>query len=187
MLLFAPMVLTILYAWIIAREFTDGTLKNMFAISVSHTAFLGGKLLFLAILTFLFMLISWFELLALAFLCSFFLPVTELTLPSVVFFLVKMLFGGLLLCATQIPFVYFTIRTKGFVTPLILIAVIILVNVVVSNSGAAGFYPWSVSYLLVTRRFSGQSCPKAVSVAIILAMCIWGVVASMLRFRKEEV
>ncbi|MCI8282084.1 MAG: hypothetical protein HFI76_10410 [Lachnospiraceae bacterium] len=64
---------------------------------------------------------------------------------------------------------------------------IILVNVVVSNSGAAGFYPWSVSYLLVTRRFSGQSCPKAVSVAIILAMCIWGVVASMLRFRKEEV
>ncbi len=42
MLLFAPMVLTILGAWIIGREYTDGTLKNLFAIPVSRTAFLWG-------------------------------------------------------------------------------------------------------------------------------------------------
>lgn len=47
MLLFAPIVLTILGAWIISREYTDGTLKNIFVIPVSRTAFLCGKLLFL--------------------------------------------------------------------------------------------------------------------------------------------
>lgn len=187
MLLFAPMVLTILHAWIISREYTDGTLKNILTIPVSKTAFLCGKLLFLAILTLLFMLISWLEILGLAFLCSIFIPVTELTVLSALFFFIRMFFGGLLLCTTQLPFVYLTIRTRGFVIPLIVIAAVSLVNVVLSNSPIAGFYPWSASYLLASGRISGQSCPKGVSIAMILLMCLLGIAASLLRFRKEEV
>ncbi len=102
-------------------------------------------MLFFAILTFMFMLISWLEILVLALLCNCFIPVTELTIPSIIFFFLKMLLGGILLCATQTPFIYLTIRTKGFVTPMIAIALISLINVVLSNSGVAGFYPWSAS------------------------------------------
>ena len=185
MLLFAPMVLTILGAWIISREYTDGTLKNIFIIPISKTVFLCGKLLFFAILTFMFMLISWLEILVLALLCNCFIPTTELTIPSLIFFLIKMLYGGILLCAAQTPFIYLTIRTKGFVTPLIAIAVISLINVVLSNSGVAGFYPWSASYLLVTGRLSGQNCPKEISISIILIMCFLGIAASIFRFKKE--
>lgn len=187
MLLFAPMVLTVLHAWVISREYTDGTLKNIFVIPVSQTVFLCGKLLFLACVTFAFMLISWLEILVLALLCSFFLPVTELTVLSAFFFLVRMLFGGVLLCVTQTPFVYLTIRTRGFVAPLIAAAAVCFVNVVLSSSQAAGFYPWSASYLLVSRRFYGQSCPAALSTAIMLVMCIFGIAASLIRFRREEV
>ena len=186
MLLFAPMVLTILGAWIISREYTDGTLKNIFMIPISKTVFLCGKLLFFAILTFMFMLISWLEILVLALLCNCFIPTTELTIPSLIFFLIKMLYGGILLCAAQTPFIYLTIRTKGFVTPLIAIAVISLINVVLSNSGVAGFYPWSASYLLVTGRLSGQNCPKEISISIILIMCFLGIAASIFRFKKED-
>lgn len=187
MLLFAPMVLTILGAWIISREYTDGTLKNIFAIPVSQTAFFTGKLLFFIVLTFMFMLISWLEILMLAFICSCFIPVTQLTIPSILYFLIKMLFGGILLCATQTPFIYLTIRTKGFVTPLIAIAAISLINVVLSNSPIAEFYPWSASYLLVSGRLSGQNCPKEVSVSIIVIMCLLGITASLIRFKREEV
>ena len=187
MLLFAPMILTILGAWIISREYTDGTLKNIFVIPVSQTVFLCGILLFFAIITFMFMLISWLEILVLALLCNCFIPVTQLTIPSFIFFFLKMLFGGILLCATQTPFIYLTIRTKGFVTPLIAIAVISLINVVLSNSGVAGFYPWSASYLLVIGRSSGQNCPKEISICIILIMCLLGIVASIFWFKKEEV
>ena len=187
MLLFAPMILTILGAWIISREYTDRTLKNIFVIPVSQTLFLCGKLLFFTIVTFMFMLASWLEILVLALLCNCFIPVTQLTIPTFIFFFLKMLLGGILLCATQTPFIYLTIRTKGFVTPLIAISVISLINVVLSNSGIAGFYPWSASYFIVIGRPSGLNCPKEISIFIILIMCLLGIVASIFRFKKEEV
>ncbi len=90
------------------------------------------------------------------------------------------------MCATQTPFIYLTIRTKGFMAPLVAIAAVSLINVVLSNSAIAGFYPWSASYLLVTGRLSGQNCPKEISVSIILAMCLWGIAASLFQFKKEE-
>lgn len=186
MLLFAPLVLTILGAWIISREYTDGTLKNIFIIPVSQTAFLCSKILFFAILTFLFMLISWLEILVLAFLCNFFIPVAQLTIPSFLFFLIKMLLGGTLLCAIHTPLIYLTIRTKDFVAPLIAIAAICLFNVVLSNSGIAGFYPWSASYFLVTGRISEKNCPKEISILIILIMSLLGIAASLHRFKKEK-
>lgn len=186
MLLFAPMVLTVLGAWIISREYTDGTLKNIFVIPVSQTAFICGKLLFFAIMAFMFMLVSWLEILILALLCNCFIPVTQLTIPSFLFFFIKMLLGGLLLCFTQTPFMYLTIRGKGFVAPLIAIAAVSLINVVLSNSPIAGFYPWSASYLLVMGRLSGPGCSKEISSLIILMMGLLGITASLYRFKKEE-
>ncbi len=187
MLLFAPMVLTVLGTWIISREYTDGTLKNIFVIPVSQTAFLCGKLLFFAIMAFMFMLVSWLEILILALLCNCFIPVTQLTIPSFLFFFIKMLLGGLLLCFTQTPFMYLTIRGKGFVAPLIAIAAVSLINVVLSNSPIAGFYPWSASYLLVMGRLSGVGCSKEISSLIILIMGLLGITASLYRFKKEEI
>ena len=187
MLLFAPMVLTILGAWIISREYTDGTLKNILMVPVSKTAFLIGKLLFFAILTFLFLLISWAEIMVLALLCNLFLPVAELTVPTLLFFLLKTLLGGIFLCATQTPFLYLTIRTKGFVAPLTAVSGICLINVVLSNSKVAGFYPWSASYLLLWGRLNGSDCPKEISLAIILLLGLGGIGASLIRFHREEV
>ena len=186
MLLFAPMVLTVLGAWIISREYTDGTLKNIFVIPVSQTAFLCGKLLFFAIMAFMFMLVSWLEILILALLCNCFIPVTQLTIPSFLFFFIKMLLGGLLLCFTQTPFMYLTIRGKGFVAPLLAIAAVSLINVVLSNSPIAGFYPWSASYLLVMGRLSGPGCSKEISSLISLMMGFLGITARRYRFKKEE-
>ena len=157
MLLFAPMILTILGAWVISREYADGTLKNIFVIPVSQTAFLWGKLLFFAMLTFLFMLISWLEIMALALLSSCFMPVEQITIPSFLYFLMKMFLGGILLCAEQIPLLCLTIRMKELVAPLIAISAISLITVVLSNSPIAGFYPWSASYLLVMGRADGQA------------------------------
>lgn len=187
MLLFAPIVLTILGAWIISREYTDGTLKNIFVIPVSRTAFLCGKLLFFAMLSLLFMLLSWLEIMVLALLCNCFVPVAQITIPSFLFFFVKMFLGGVFLCATQTPFIYLTIRTKEFVAPLIGVAAVSLINVVLSNLGIAGFYPWSASYLLVMGRLSRQGCPREISLAVIFIMSLLGIAASLCRFQREEV
>lgn len=187
MLLFAPIVLTILGAWIISREYIDGTLKNIFVIPISQITFLCGKLFFFAILTFMFMFLSWLEIALLALLCNCFIPIAQLTIPSFLFFFVKMFFGGILLWATQIPFLYLTIRTKGFIAPIIAIATTSLINVILSNSRVAGFYPWSASYLLITGHLSEQGCQKEISIVIILVICLLGIVASLYRFKKEEI
>lgn len=187
MLLFAPMVLTILGACIISREYTDGTLKNIFVIPVSRTTFLCGKLLFFAILTFMFMLISWLEIWVSAFLCNCFISITELTIPCLLFFLYKMFLAGILLFAEQTPFIYLAIRTKGFAAPMTAIAAISLLNVVLSNSSIAGVYPWTASYLLVTGRLSERNSSKEIALSIIWGMCLWGIAISLLRFKKEEV
>lgn len=187
MLLFAPMVLTILGAWIISREYTDQTLKNIYAIPVSRTAFLCGKLLFFAMLALMFMLISWLEILLSALLCSCFLPVAELTAASFLYFLVKMLLGGGLLCVTQMPLLYLAIRTKEFVAPLIAIAAISLVTVVLSNSPIAGFYPWSASYFLVMGHLPQTGCPRELSLFIILVTGSLGIAACFVHFHRAEV
>lgn len=187
MLLFAPVILTISGVWIISREYTDGTLKNIFVIPVSQIEFLCGKMLFFGILIFLFMLISWAEILVMVLLCNFFIPATELTFPSFFYFLMKMLFGGVLLCATETPFIYLAVRTKGFVAPLIASAVMIFINIFLSNSRIAGFYPWSASYYLVNGRLSELNCPKEISMFIILVIFLLGIVASLHCFKNEEV
>lgn len=187
MLLFGPMVLAVLGAWIIGREYTDGTLKNIFAIPVSPVMFLIGKLLFFALVSLSFMLLSWLEILTLALLCSIFFPVTELSFLSAIFFFIRMFSGGVFLGATQTPLIYLVIRTKGFVAPFIAITAIVLVNVVLSNSPIAGFYPWSAAYFLTERRFSQLNCPKQVSVSIIIVLFLAGIIASLLRFQKEDV
>lgn len=114
------------------------------------------------------------------------IPVTELTPLSALFFLIRILFGDAFLCVTQLPFIGLTIRTKGFMVPMITVAAVILVNVVLSGTGVAGFYPWAASYLLVTGHMSGQSCPAGVSVGIIAGMGLLGLAASLGRVRKEE-
>lgn len=187
MLLFAPIALTIIHTWIVSREYTEKTLKNILVIPVSKTKFLCGKLLFLAIIACAFMLISWLVILALAVVCGCFIAIADITVLSAIFFLFRMLLGGTLLCATQTPFIYLTIRSKGFVAPLIAIAAVSLINVVLSNSLAAGFYPWSASDLLVTGRLSRQNGSPKISIFIIVILCILGIVASLLRFKKEEV
>lgn len=186
MLLFGPMVLTILGAWIVGREYTDGTLKNIYAIPVPRTAFLAGKLLFFVIAALAFMFVTWLEILALALVCGCFFPL-EFSVFSAVRFLVRMLLGAVLLCATQTPLLYLAIRSRGLAAPFIAIAAVCLVNVVLSGSSVAGYYPWAAAHLLISGRMSGQSCPKEVSIAIIAAVCLLGIAASLIRFQREEI
>lgn len=185
--LVGPLVLTILGAWAISREYTEGTLKNIFVIPVSPTFFLIGKLLFFVALSLAFMAITWMEIVILAYLCGCFFPVENINIMSAFYFLIMwMLPGGMLLCATLTPFIYLTIRTKGFVTPLVAVTATLVVNVLISISPVAGFYPWTASYYLARGATSRLGCPKEISLFIIAIVCLSGIAASLIRFQKED-
>ena len=87
---------------------------------------------------------------------------------------------------TQMPFLYLTIRTKGFIVPMIAVSAVSLVNVVLSGSPLAGFYPWSAAYFLAIGRSRELGCPVGVSVGILFLVFLFGIVASLIRFNREE-
>lgn len=187
MLLFAPLVISIIAAYFISREYSEKTLKTMFTVPVSRIKFLQGKFLMLFIIVMLFMLVSWFHILILAAVCNFFLDVRQITIISSIFFLIKMLFGGILLYMTITPVIYLSIWNKGFMAPSIAVAAVSLLNVVLSGSPIAGLFPWSAAYLLVSGRSGNFGCPAPISFLIILAVCIISVISSMVRFKKEDI
>ncbi len=187
MLLFAPLVLSVMATYLISREYTEKTLKTIFTVPISRKKFLEGKFIILFMIVMLFMLLSWLHILIMAVIGSLFINITQITVVSAVFFLIKMLFSGILLYMTITPVIYLSIRNKGFITPFIMIATVCLLNVVLSNSRVAGFFPWTATYLLVNGSGGNFGCPNSISFLLIVLLCIVSVAASMKRFLKEDI
>lgn len=187
MLLFAPLVMSVIAIFLISREYAEHTLKTIFAVPVSRKKFLVGKFVILFLLVMLFCLMSWLEILLLACVCSLFMEVTQITAMSALFFLIKMLYGGVLLYMTISPIMYLVLRTKGYMIPFIVVACVCLLNVVLSNSPIAGFYPWTASYLLVSGRTGNSGCPSVISFLLIALLFILAVLGSARRFLREDI
>lgn len=187
MLLFAPLVMSVIASYLISREYSEKTLKTMFTVPISRTKFLYGKFLILFVAVLLFMFLSWLHILVLATLCSLFLDVAQITAISAAFFLIKMLFGGILLYMTITPILYVSIRSKGSIAPFVVAAAICLLNVVLSNSSIAGFFPWTASYQLTSGHRDNSGCPPLVSFFLIALLHILSIAASRRRFVREDI
>lgn len=125
MLLFGPLVMAVVATYLVSREYTEKTLKTVFAVPVGRRQFLTGKFIILFILVLLFMILSWLDIIVISIICNLFLEVAQINPLSAVFILVQMLKGGILLFATLTPFVYLALRTKGSLVPFIAIAAIL--------------------------------------------------------------
>lgn len=186
MLLFGPLVLAVVAVYLISREYTEKTLKTIFAVPVGRAQFLAGKFLVLFILVLLFMILSWLNIVIVSVICSLFLEVSQINPLSAAYILIQMIKGGILLFGTLTPFVYLALCAKGTLAPFIAIAAVSLLNVVLSGSQAAGFYPWTAAYLLLAGRLEQSGCPVWVGKSLLLLVCVSGICASMLRFQKED-
>ena len=187
MLLFGPLVMAVVATYLVSREYTEKTLKTVFAVPVGRRQFLTGKFIILFILVLLFMILSWLDIIVISIICTLFLEVAQINPLSAVFILVQMLKGGILLFATLTPFVYLALRTKGSLVPFIAIAAISLFNVVLSGSPIAGVYPWTASYLLLTGRLAQAGSGGLEGMSVILFVCVSGIGASFIRFQKEDI
>ncbi len=147
MLLFGPLVMAVVATFLVSREYTEKTIKTVFAVPIGRRQFLAGKFIMLFILVLLFMVLSWLDIVVISLLCGLFMHV----LP---------------------------------VSPL---AAVSLLNVVLSGSRVAGFYPWTAVYLLLTGRMAQSGCPVWLGILIIFSVCGFGIGASLIRFQKEVI
>jgi len=187
MLLFAPLIMAVFAAYLISREYSEKTLKTIFTVPITRKSFLTGKFLILFMIVLLFMIVSWLQIMLLSAVCDLFFGVDQINIMSAVYFLVKMLIGGILLYMTITPVIYLSVRNKGFIVPIVMAVVICLLNVALSSTPVAGFFPWTAAYLLVSGRGGDQGCPSIISFWIIVLVFALSVAASMNRFLKEDI
>lgn len=187
MLLFGPLVMAVVATFLVSREYTEKTIKTVFAVPIGRRQFLAGKFIMLFILVLLFMVLSWLDIVVISLLCGLFMHVLPVSPLAAVYILLQMIKGGILLFATLTPFVYLALRTKGILAPVFIIAAVSLLNVVLSGSRVAGFYPWTAVYLLLTGRMAQSGCPVWLGILIIFSVCGFGIGASLIRFQKEDI
>lgn len=187
MLLFGPLVLAVVATWLVNREYTERTLKTVFTVPVERGRFLAGKFIILFLLICLFMLLSWADILAISVAFRLFFGGDAVSPAQAVIILIQMLMGGVLMFATLTPFVYLSLCTRGTIAPFIVIAAVSLLNVVLSASPVAAFYPWTAAYLLQRGRYGQTGCPAVVGTVLLLGVCMAGIFAANRRFRKEDI
>ena len=187
MLLFGPLVMEVVATYLISREYTEKTLKTIFVVPLKRSQFMMGKIIMLFILVLLFMTLTWLDIVIISIVSSLFFEVSQITFLSVIYVLVQMIKGGILLFTTLTPFIYIAMRAKGTLIPFVIIAAGSLLNVVLSGSPVAGYYPWTITYLLQTGKLEQLGCPSILGISIIIFVCIFGICISILRFRKEDI
>lgn len=187
MLLFGPLVMAVVATYLISREYTEKTLKTVFAVPIGRRRFLAGKFIILFLLVLLFMVLSWADIIAVSILCNLFFEVSQITFVSAAYILIRMIKGGILLSATLPPFVCLALYTKGTLAPFFVIAAVSLFNVVLSGSPLAGFYPWTAAYLLVAGRIADAGSSVFAAMAVILFLCLAGICMSVWKFQKEDI
>ncbi|MCM1188454.1 MAG: ABC transporter permease [bacterium] len=182
--LFAPLLFSIVAAFLFSREYTEKTLKTIFAVPVSKVKFLLGKHIALLFCILILMVLTWAEILVLAVICNLIFGVRQLTPTVAIHFLLIMLQGAVLLYAVITPIAYIAIRSKGFFAPVLIAAVISLSDVILTGSPIAAYFPWTATYLLVT----GQSgSAQGIACLLIGLVCIVSIAESVRYFNKTDI
>ncbi|MDY4097529.1 MAG: ABC transporter permease [Lachnospiraceae bacterium] len=187
MLLFGPLIFSVIAAYLFSREYTGKTLKMIMIIPISKKRFMSCKFLTLLICIITLMLAFWAVILILCTICNIFIGAEQFNIGTALFFLFKIIKGGTLLYFTITPIAYLAFRTRGIIVPMIVAAVIALVNVILSNSPFSGIFPWSAVYFISNGRTREMLCPAYISLAIILLMTFISYKYCCKSFEKEDI
>lgn len=182
--LFAPLILSIIAAYLFSREYTENTLKTIFAVPLSKRKFIAGKFITLLLCCLFFMLLTWAEILLLAILCNAIFAGPPLHYLTALESLIQMLYGAVLLYAAVAPVAYLSLRARGFFAPVMSAAVICLADVILTGSPLAPYFPWTSTYLLITGRI-GNASPAAH--LILATLCLASISASIHYFQKADI
>lgn len=190
-MIFGPLVFTIMGAYLFSREYAEKTLKTLFVVPISKKKFIISKFITLFLCILILMTLTVIEVAIACTICKLVMGTYQFsmlqTLASTIYYLFKIIYGSVLLYAVITPFIYLTLRTNGFILPIIAVSIIVLVNVVFSSVPIAGFIPWTAVYPLLMGRMHNYGGMPAVSLLLIVVLCVTSMWASITHFKKEDI
>lgn len=172
----------VITAYLFNREYAENTLKNLLSIPVSRISFFASKLIMLFILIMVMTTVAWGLTVIFGLIGQFQGLSAEVLIKS----LKEYLLGGTLLFLLSTPTILITLLSKNYVPTIVFTLIITMVNVLIGNSQYVALYPWSAVYVIASNSFVPQYPPKY-SFIVIIATSLFGFVASILHFSREDI
>ena len=178
MLLVNIMIYVAIAAYLFSREYTESTLKTILPIPISRTKLLIGKFCTLLLWIVMLTLVTWAGIFIVCGLYDAVFTLEGYSLLVAIVWLPKFLFGSILM--------FFAMKTKGFVAPMIGSAVIVMGSAALSNQEWGALYPWTATYFLVQGKLQSTGYPTLLSVSIIILVSAVGFLMTFHHFKKED-
>lgn len=174
-----PMCITLITGYIISREYTDDTLKNIITIPVSFQKILAGKLIISGILSVFLGAVCF----AFTVVANFIMGYGGFSISAAFTGLLQMSLLGLLLYLTMLPIIVLTSRKKSSFLAGVIIAFVYGFVGMFANGALQSIYPVSATLGLIRYRngVEGVTWNTGLCLISVLAMCIIGVACMFLK------
>jgi len=127
-------------SWLFGREYSDGTAKDLLALPISRTKILNAKFIYYTLWCFAIVISN----LALGLLIGYSLNLPGWT-TDVFLMNIKVYFiATILIILLNTPIAFFAIAGKGYLTPLGIVAIALVLAQIIGAMGIGNYFPWAV-------------------------------------------
>lgn len=186
MLLMNVMVYIAISAYLFSREYLENTLKLILPVPVSRTKLIFGKFLTLFLWIIALTIVTWIGIFALSGIYHLIFGMNGFYIGVALNWLIKFLLGGILMFLTISPYAFLAESTKGFITPMIVSAVMVMGSVALCNQNLGALFPWTAIYLLIGDGIGSTGYPLWLVAKIILFVSVIGFIITFNYFNKED-
>lgn len=182
--LISIIVFPMIIAFLFNKEHEEHTLKLIISVPVSKNSYLFGKYLMFLIWTIIFSILSFIG----ALLCGLIIGANEFSFYICLSFLVRFLFGSILLYLAMSPLIFLLLWLKSTFSILIVSILIMIANILLFNLDNAYLFPWLIPAILSsTNRLIDISLFTFEPYLIIFIVFLISFSLSLLYFNKKDI
>lgn len=186
MLLTNIMIYIAITAYLFSREYTEKTFKTILPIPISRTKLLISKFFTLFIWMTMLTFVTWAGILILLGIYHTIFGMVGFGVLIAMKWLFTFLLGNILMFITISPFAYIAMKTKGFVSPIIVSVVIVMGSAALCNQDLGALYPWTAIFFIVKGKIQSAGYPIGLVVVIIALLYIISLLMTFNYFKKED-
>lgn len=127
-------------SWLFGREYSDGTVKDLLALPISRTKILNAKFVYYIIWCLALMISN----LLLGLIIGFLLQLEGWSLTNFIVNLKVCFITTMLIVLLNTPIAFFALLGRGYLTPLGIVAVLLVLSQIIGAMGFGNYFPWSV-------------------------------------------
>lgn len=179
-----PMCITLISGYMISREYTDDTLKNIETLPISFQKLLAGKLIVSAVLS-LFLGAVCFAFTVIA---NFIMGYDGFALLPAITGLVQMTLLGFFLYLTMLPIIVLTSRQKGSFLVGVIVAFVYGFIGMFANGALQSIYPVTAALGIINYRAGAEGIAWNLGLCFIsvLTMCAVGIALMFIKSKPQE-